>query len=205
MWAAICGAAVRTKPVRHKDPITIQQLQSIVHFGVLTNSNKDRRTAVLALLMFAALLRVNEAVKLLWTDLKSDNNGIEVRVQRAKNDVEGLGRSTFVKFPKGSPAESLWRLWAETAKDRTGPLFTSIKGGALSVSTAAKDLKVMFATLNLPQSLSSHSLRTGATSAEAARGVNLDQLQRRGRWKSASGMASYLRDSVAAQGGWTNV
>lgn len=193
----IMKSAVRIKPPKSKEPVTLDIIHEIAGY-------RDVGVALIAILMYSALLRISEAINLKWSHCSLQEGSLAIRVKRAKNDQQGRGRTTYIPF-QGSIIRPLWEKWSTINSD-SRYLFPSYNSGDrhMSRSSASRRIKNMLSNLGHPN-LSSHSFRAGAATNEAARGVPILQLQRRGRWKSTRGMDPYIRDSLRAQGGHTEL
>lgn len=156
----------------------------------------------MCVLMYTALLRVSEVVALRWADISTNAGIIALTIRKAKNDQMGKGRTTFVKLPSNSMAEKIWRAW-EAQKTSSLFVFPGRKTN-IHPRTAANKICALFRDCGI-ENYTSHSLRAGAATAEAASGIPLSTVQRRGRWNSVQGMASYVNDSPGSQGGFTAV
>lgn len=196
---SILQAAKRNHERRSAKPLPASALEQIAVYGL----QKHLDTAVMSIFMYAALLRLSEVIVLRWDDLSESGEFIAVSVRKAKNDQLGEGRITYIAFPHQSKSTQLWNKWKQLNSSQfVFPSKTS--PGHISKASAARKIKSMLREIGLPD-YSSHSFRAGAATSAAADGVDLAKLQRRGRWRTATGMASYVADSVAAQGGCTAI
>lgn len=87
---------------------------------------------------------------------------------------------------------------------RTEDFLFGLRKKKMSYATAVKDLKILAEKAHVPF-CGTHSFRRGATTAALEDGANIDQVQRRGRWKCQDSMNSYISDSALTQGGLTKI
>lgn len=201
--AAIYSSVRRSAPaVAHTKPIPSEAIAALVQLGLDTSDQVVLDSCIMSLLMYAALLRISEVVAISWSDMVTEDVDVTLRIPRAKNDQLSEGRSTVMSLPDGSDSARLWDLWS-SKRSKAGFLFKGRKPGThISTSTASSRIQKLLNHLGL-QHFSSHSFRAGAATSEVANGVPLECVRRRGRWNSMEGMASYITDSKAAQGGAT--
>lgn len=194
----IIRSASRLRPPKQRQIVTLEILSKISGY-------RDVGVALLSMILYAALLRISEAVALKWSDCVVKDNSLAIVVRKAKNDQLAKGRTTYIPFGKGSKIRTLWNLWS-VKNNQSRYLFPSNTSDNRHIprSSASRRIKKMLTELGHPD-LSTHSFRAGAATNEAARGVSILQLQRRGRWKSTRGMEPYIRDSLQAQGGHTEL
>lgn len=192
----IIRSSTRTHTTKTRPIVTTEVLAKTALY-------KDVGVALIAHLMYSALLRISEVIVLKWTDCIPEDNSLAIHIRKAKNDQLSKGRTTYVPFDDGSSIKNLWTQW-DKINFNSKFLFPSFASDDRHMprSSAAKRLKKMFKAIGHPD-LSSHSFRAGAATNEAARGVPIHELQRRGRWRSLKGMDPYVRDSLKAQGGHT--
>jgi integrase len=118
--------------------------------------------------------------------------GRTLTIRKSKSDQ--LGKGEPIAIPYGStlatcPVRAL-KAWLDAAKIESGPLFRSINrhgqiGDRLSAKDVARTVKRTTKAAGLDvDRLSAHSLRAGAATQAAKRGVRSENIKRLGRWKS---------------------
>ena len=181
-------------------PITPYILDRILHASQTTIADGYNRVLFQAMcsLAFHALLRIGE-----MTD--SQNNLSFDCIQLEQNFLI-LQFKTF-KYSEGStsthrvnakplmfhcPVRNMARYVAMRGY-KTGPLFISTKGTAVSRNAFTKDLQNALNFVGLPtKRYTSHSFRIGAASFMASQGASDAQIKRAGRWSSNAFLA-YIR------------
>ncbi|ULU10052.1 hypothetical protein L5515_000494 [Caenorhabditis briggsae] len=137
-----------------------------------------------------------------WEDIKYSKNRLEVRIRSAKNDQLGLGRSTFVECPEGGDLDCLikrWRVRVSLSESTSEFLFPSFqKGDTLSANTISSFARRRLEMIEV--SATHHALRRGSANELQAKGLNLEQIKAKGRWRSGGGLMRYLQDNPMAQG-----
>ncbi|UMM13681.1 hypothetical protein L5515_001835 [Caenorhabditis briggsae] len=143
-----------------------------------------------------------ELEKLKWEDIKYSKNRLEVRIRSAKNGQLGLGRSTFVECPEGGDLDCLikrWRVRISLSGITSGFLFPSLqKGVKLSANTISSIARRRLEMIGV--SATHHALRRGSANELQAKGLTLEQIKAKGRWRSGGGLMRYLQDNPMAQG-----
>ena len=200
-------AARRARPTVSHEAFSRAEIQRLVQWGIRPGApRQDSRIALYGALSFSALLRISEACSLRWSDVSEEQceQGLllVVHIAKAKNDQEERGRDTRVCLESGSAGEELWtRVKALSPDPCNGFLFPSWNTlQPLSQASVRKEFSRACIASGIPVR-SPHALRVGGASRSAALGVSLEAIQRRGRWRSQGGMASYVFDSLAGQGG----
>lgn len=138
------------------------------------------RDRAILLLGFASACRRSELVALDVEDLTFVENGLEVRVRRAKADQEGRGVTKIVCFgsdPSTCPVRAVKR-WLTSAAVTTGPLFRDVCGGAvgsarLDARVVARIAKRAAASNGLDaKDYGGHSLRSGFVTVALKNGAS---------------------------------
>lgn len=167
---------------------------------------KDIRDTALILIGFSGMFRRAELIDLRIEDLTEVKEGFVVLLRRSKTDQMGRGRK--VGIPRASidstfeadaeaeaetvcPVKAL-SAWIATLKERgitRGPVFRHVdKAGTISDSLHARSISRILkyhaekAGID-PTLVSGHSLRAGAATELAIRGVDLWKVQQQGGWK----------------------
>lgn len=192
----------RSEVTTRKQPkqVDASVIQKII--GKLQAEIKSERDTLLVCLSYAALLRASEAADLLWNDLQQNGRLLEVKIRHAKNDQLGQGRSTFVECAEGSDLDCLLkRLKARNSvgKNRSEHVFMNINTGQkLSATAISTIVKRKLAEVGVDAA--HHALRRGRANELQKKGFTTEEIQARGRWRSASGLRRYLTDAPEAQG-----
>ena len=202
---AIVNCAKRNHTTKHTPPAPPDSVHAISQWGVRPDASRDdSRAALFAALSFAALLRISEASALRWEDIREELVGPDliliVHIRKAKNDQLGEGRETRVRLSPDSPGLSLFRRMQNLCSFSLFVFASWSTSLPLTHSSLNRELKRACAAVGVSP-FTSHSLRSGGASASAAAGTPLQAIQKRGRWRSSGGMASYIHDSLGAQGG----
>ncbi|GMS86562.1 hypothetical protein PENTCL1PPCAC_8737 [Pristionchus entomophagus] len=206
---AAMRTAARSVPVSSHPKATREEVESILRWGTREGAGAaDLRIAVITLFSFGTLLRPSEAVALKREDV-SEKSGVGeklilgVSVRSAKNDQEGKGRTSYFSLGPGSTGRLAWLRYSQFLAERSAAyLFPSINSPDTPVKSnfVRKELTRACAAAGIDR-LIPHSLRGGGASASIQEGASLDQVQKRGRWRSADGMTPYIADSIETQGG----
>jgi integrase len=193
-----------------KTALSVQHLRKACD-GALRgpDTNRTRRDLAIVVFGFATGLRRSEIAALDLADIKFRGPGLSVRVRFAKNDQDGEGRTLGVwagERASTDPVRTLKR-WLEVRGDWEGPLFSLItrrdvilrqKMGDDRIADAVKRA-VARAGLD-PTGYGGHSLRSGAVTAAADRGMSDRELMRLSGHKSSNSVQSYIRESEVFSG-----
>lgn len=149
---------------------------------------KAARDKALLLVGFAGAFRRSELVALKCEDLTHYDNGIELLLRRSKTDQEGIGRTVFIPYAKGSrcPVKAL-KSWLELAGITEGPLFRPISRhdkvvGEKSLTPQSVALIVKASVRRMSgdeaaKSVAGHSLRAGYCTEAATAGLQPYQIR----------------------------
>jgi len=164
---------------------------------------KDIRDTALILIGFSGMFRRAELIGLLLSDLTETKEGFVVLLRHSKTDQLGRGRQ--VGIPRASidktfrtfetemvcPVKAL-SAWIATLKEHgitRGPIFRHVdKAGTIGENLHARSISRILkyhaekAGID-PTLVSGHSLRAGAATELAIRGVDLWKVQQQGGWK----------------------
>lgn len=168
---------------------------------------KAARDKALLLIGFAGAFRRSELVGLRCEDLTHYDNGIELLLRRSKTDQEGVGRTVFIPYAKGSrcPVKAL-KHWLELAKITEGFLFRPVnrhdkvpvdkaltpQSVALIVKSSVRRMKGEEAA----KSVAGHSLRAGYCTEAATVGLSPFMIREQTGHKSDVTLARYIRPVV---------
>lgn len=173
---------------------------------------KEIRDAALILIGFSGMFRRAELVGLLISDLTETTEGFVVWLRCSKTDQMGQGRK--VGIPRAAqtseeeqgeavcPVKAL-SAWIATLKQQgitKGPVFRHVtKAGTIGANLHARSvsriLKFHAEKAGIdPTLVSGHSLRAGAATELAIRGVDLWKVQQQGGWKNTGTLVErYIR------------
>ncbi|PIC52495.1 hypothetical protein B9Z55_000258 [Caenorhabditis nigoni] len=190
----------RAEATTRKQPLCINEPVIEKIMSTLEDDAKSERDVLLVHLSYSALLRASEASNLQWKDLKVKNGLLEVFVAEAKNDQLGKGRTTFVHCKAGSDLDLLLKRWRVRCSLKNPEfIFHNLHNlKPLCPSSISSIVKAKFDLIGVQGS--HHALRRGRANDLQAEGYSLEEIQRSGRWRSAAGMSTYLRDNPRAQG-----
>lgn len=195
-------ATERLHGTTHHKPASRGNLDRILEHALHTGRREDMRIALGSSMAFGAILRVSETVGLRWQDIVVKEDTVEVKVTRAKNDQGCEGRSTFLTMKPGSLTHQVFTRYITIVPHHPShPVFPSFSTGSyMSVDLFRKELKRVCNVLSIPVMVP-HSLRAGGATESLAQGATVEEVRRRGRWRNASSLDSYIPDSVGSQGG----
>ena len=188
-----------------KEPLLKKHLEAIVenldHEG-LSDANWLRcaRDKALLLVGFAGAFRRSELSEMKVADLRFDDRGVQILVERSKTDTTGEGQ--WVGVPSTGtelcPVRAL-REWLQVAGIDDGNVFRSIRHGpevldTMSTRTIANTIKKLADQVGLDPALySGHSLRAGLITQAAQAGVAEVDIMRQSRHRSVPVLRQYVR------------
>ena len=137
-----------------------------------------------------ALLRSDEASRLLWEDLEQveDGTGL-ILVRSSKTDQMGEGAILFLSRTTMAALQALRE--QASSEERIFPL---------SRSQIRRRIKSAAKAAGLPGNFGGHSPRIGMAVDLAQSGTGLPEIQNAGRWQSPNMPARYIRGISAGQG-----
>lgn len=168
---------------------------------------KAARDKALLLIGFAGAFRRSELVALRYEDMTQYDNGLELLLRRSKTDQEGVGRTVFIPYARGSrcPVKAL-KNWLELAAIEAGPLFRPINRHdqivgckALTPQAVALIVKASVRLMSGEEAakmVAGHSLRAGYCTEAAIVGLQPYQIKEQTGHRSDVTLARYIR-SVA--------
>lgn len=173
------------------------------------DTNRARRDLAIIVIGFATSLRRSELQALELRDISFRDEGLAVRVRHAKNDQDGEGRTIGVwagQRESTDPVRVLKR-WLEVRGNWQGPLFPHITRHDVVIHKQLLDdsfadvVKTAVARAGLdPTGYGGHSLRSGAVTAAADRGMSDRELMRLSGHKSVVSIRPYVRESEVFSG-----
>ncbi|OEZ88591.1 tyrosine recombinase XerC [Janthinobacterium sp. HH104] len=165
---------------------------------------KAARDRALILVGFAGAFRRSELVGLRYEDITHYDNGLEFLIRRSKTDQEGVGRTVFIPYARGSrcPVKALLT-WLELAGIVVGPLFMPVNRHDQVVGTKAltpqavalivKSSVRMMSGDEAAKMVAGHSLRAGYCTEAATVGLQPYQIREQTGHKSDVTLARYIR------------
>lgn len=184
---------------RQAAPLLVHDLRAAV--AAIGDEPIGRRDRALLLLGFAGAFRRAELVALDVGDLHFTDQGLELRLARAKTDQEGKGRTVGVPFGlhrETCPVRAI-RAWLEAAGITRGAVFTGFTrwgkntGTRLSDCDVARVLKRRAAVGLDPAHLSGHSLRAGLATSAARAGKSERSIMEQTGHRSPTMVRRYIR------------
>ena len=219
-WLKLCldgCCRLVAKPVRKKEPISIETLKTFVYTYAGANCLLgDLRITTLVILSFAGFFRINEALKLRRSDIKFYPSHCSISIRNSKTDVYRLGNSLAIAWTGTlcCPVHLLERyLLAANITDSESEeyIFRAImcestsklqklrpdRNKALSYSTVRSIFLHKLTELGLnARDYGLHSLRSAGATISANNGT-LDRLwKRHGRWVSEKSKDGYVADDL---------
>ncbi|PIC32433.1 hypothetical protein B9Z55_012762 [Caenorhabditis nigoni] len=180
--------------------VTVEDVQKITMLAMKEDSPEKDRDALLAILSFNVMLRASEAAEIKWAGVKQKDGMIEVHVEKAKNDQLRLGRSSFFNYEPGSDADILMCRWRLRTKGKCPYVFSHLNSSKKLSKGAISTLSTkMLAAIGKPGA-THHCFRRGGANHMRRIGHSMEEIQCRGRWRSAAGLKVYLTDVPTAQG-----
>lgn len=194
---------VKLKPRLPVTPVILDKLQDLL-CGSVRGSQDDLMLWAAACTGFFGFLRAAEflcpspreydpSVHLSLADVAMDDHSnpsvIRIRIKQSKTDPFRAGVDVFLgrSESKICPVRALTSYLARRGS-QPGPLFIHQGSGSpLSRSTLVAEIRQAVTALGLsPDDFSGHSLRIGAASTAAARGIEDSLIQTLGRWSSTA-------------------
>ncbi|CAO4372948.1 unnamed protein product [Caenorhabditis nigoni] len=180
--------------------VTMEDVQKITMLAMKEDSPERDRDALLAILSFNVMLRASEAAEIKWAGVTQRDGMIEVHVEKAKNDQLRLGRSSFFNYEPGSDADILMCRWRLRTKGKCPYVFSHLNSSKKLSKGAISTLSTkMLAAIGKPGA-THHCFRRGGANHMRRIGHSMEEIQCRGRWRSAAGLQRYLTDVPTAQG-----
>lgn len=197
----------RSKGTRkeQKEPLLRKHLEEIVEcLNREASSEADHlrrlRDTALLLVGFAGALRRSELAAMQVDDLRFDDRGVRLVIQRSKTDAVGEGE--WIGIPATGtalcPVRAL-KEWLSTSGVIEGHVFRSVRHGpivlgSMSTRSIAKTIKKHADQVGLDSALySGHSLRAGLITEAAQAGVAEVDIMRQSRHRSVPVLRQYVR------------
>lgn len=184
-------------------PLLVPELKRMI--AALGDCTRDVRDRALILVGFGGAFRSSELVALDVRDITMKGDCVRVHVRRSKEDPRGKGADTEVLRAHDSslcPVAALER-WLDCLAEEAGPLFRTVHGPHISPAGLApravtRAVQRAAARAGLPQSYSSHSLRSGLATSAHAQGRSSRDIQAHGRWKDLRSLDRYIDVAATA-------
>ncbi len=196
----------KARPTTAKQPLNSRAVHTILASLLKTPTPTNLKLAAMINLVFRACLRISEALNLNLRDLTFHQDHISLRIMGAKTDKNLDGQSALCATTNDRfcPAILLRRYVSAAGLKwhSSEPLFQKyachhFTGARESYASARRALLVVLQANDFPQKdFGWHSLRRGATSEALNKGISPSLVQRHGRWRSAEGMAPYIKISL---------
>ncbi len=170
----------------------------------------NHRIGTLLSLMFAAFLRVSEAISLTRDDVSFLPDRMDITIKKSKTDQIGKSEvRPVVRTNSDTCPVSNLQKWLTQLPSSTSFLFPAFSGTGqpierhMSADHVRRELKRVLGTCDIQRKLTPHSFRGGAATAAIERGVPTRAVMAAGRWKSAGGFAPYISENVSTLAGAT--
>ena len=199
---------------KRKEPLDVNHLKLLA-----ADSNLDDilqlRNLVMFILAFSGFLRSSELCAIRSKDVQFNEGFITINIEKSKTDQLREGRSVVIaESCSDTCPRTLLKLYmqkAQIADNSDEYLFRPISSSGnrkrlvsvnkpVSYSTYRQSFKKSFADI-VPDisKFSTHSARSGGATLAASSGVSERNLQRHGRWASATAKNIYVKDSLASR------
>lgn len=201
-----------SKPIRKKEPVTIELLNKVFDSLFEIRNIKNQRFISACLLGYAGFMRSEEVINLRRCDLVFNNAYMSVFIESSKTDKYRDGAWLLIARTgtKLCPVVNMekYLLWAEIPEDSEGYLFgnvTATKNGYKlrqdGKHISYSNFRDLFIESFKPHvaditKYGLHSLRSGGASEAANRGIPDRLFKRHGRWASESAKDGYIKDSI---------
>jgi len=157
------------------------------------------RDRAMLLVGFAGCFRASEIAALDVEGVKTDPDGLTLRLGKSKGDQEGEGVTVGIPFgsdPVSCPVRAL-KAWLEASALKTGPLFPSYRGKRLARQDVTERVQLLAECAGLSGRISGHSLRAGLITSATRAGRSLQSIQRQSRHKDIATLLGYVREADA--------
>lgn len=208
------GVRILSKPVRKKEPITVDILKKVVDKFNAENCLPNLRICALLLIGYAGFLRFNELANIKASNLIFFNSHVEILIESSKTDIYRQGNKVFIARTNSSlcPVLMLER-YLEAAKIRLDSddfIFRSIRflksknihvlcklNKPLSYTRARELMLDALSQVGIERrNFGLHSLRSGGVTQAAKNKIPERLLKVHGRWKSDLSKDGYIKDDL---------
>ena len=219
MVEQISQAAKRrlARPPARKEPLRPQEISEMVNNLIKKGGCLNLRSAVMIAVGFAGFLRWNDMENLLVRNIAIHSEFMEIKLEKRKNDQMRRGSVVLVSRQEGEccPVTLCSQLIDQAGLQPDNHLLSNLvqakdgwkpKKGVLQYSRARELLLEAVGAIGLEaKRYGLHSLRSGGTTAAAAKKVPERLLRRHGGWRSEAihcyveeSLENMLRPSTAA-------
>jgi site-specific recombinase XerD len=198
---------VGTAPRRPARPLSVADLRQIIT-AIDRGTPHGARDAALILVGFAGALRRSELAALTLADLEDKPGGLLLHLRRTKTDPERRGQVVGIAHGRHALTDPIAALdaWLALRGTTAGPVFTSLRGGALSLTpisgTAASNIvkdRARAAGFSAER-ITGHSLRAGHATSAALAGIGVDRIAAQTRHRRIDILVErYIRPVQALQ------
>ena len=198
-----------------KDSCSIGVLKSIITAASNDRSLRFSRFCTMAVLAFAAFLRIGELIKLRRCDITLHTDYIELFIPRSKRDVYADGATVMVSkgHSETCPVDTLCRYLLRVdllePQENTSFIFRNLSpknrnrlvehNKPMLYGRAREDLLFYAKRLKLSNNLAWHSFRRGGATAAANNGVPDRLLKKHGRWASDGAKNRYVDEDLRSK------
>jgi len=184
-------AAARTMGVRQRPALGLTRDDITHYLAIEPTTLRDHRDRALISLGYDAMLRREEIVAVIVSDLHFDIDGSgTLLIPSSKTDAEGEGAVQYL----APDTVTLIKRWLDRAGIEDGIVFRRIVGQSqlglpLQPAAVTDVVRRVAKWIGLPSSvwpsLSGHSLRVGATQDMIAHNLDLSGIMQSGRWRDS--------------------
>jgi integrase len=176
-------ALKKSRPCQTRVPITFELTALYACLLCARDKKRDKKKAVALLLGFHTYLRIHELLGILHEHVcfTNDRRGVWATIRLPKTKT---GRNQAVTVRDKNLALLLQRLVRDTKKRERVFDF--------SAETLRRAMRNLNMALAVPFTFTPHCLRHGGATHDYMRGVELQRIQVRGRWKSFDSMQRYI-------------
>jgi len=197
---------VKESTVDKKDPLlTDHIIQICVTMG---NRLIDKRDKSLILVGFASGMRRSGLVSLNVDDINITDKGLRVTIKKSKTDQEGKGRQIGIAHGKNKSTDpvSAYKQWLERSGIEEGAVFRSVgKDGKVKTKrlkgySVSRIVKKHAKRIGMdPDSVSSHSLRSGLVTQSCMNELSIFSIMEQTGHKSQSVVREYYKPATIFQ------
>ena len=205
----------RRKASSTRIPFPREKLLELCSWFATENASlRDLRICAMAILAFAAFLRIGEILELRRADVKFENSFINIKIRTSKTDSYNTGNEVVIcsgdtsaspeavlrKYFNGTDMHSAHGesyLFRPLVPSNDGFMLVSDTRKKLSYNRAREELAHYLSLLNLEHGKYSwHCLRHGGATAAAEANVPDRLFKGHGRWRSEAAKDGYVHESL---------
>ncbi|XP_071111511.1 uncharacterized protein [Haliotis cracherodii] len=192
------------KPVKKKEPITVEVLERMFDCKMQNQNVYNLRTVCMCLLAFAGFMRSAELLNIKHCDLLFFYSHMTVFIERSKTDVyrDGawliIGRTETKMCPVKCMECFLEKSGLKEATNSETYLFRNLSENKPMSYTRLRELFIEAFKPYVPdiKCYGLHSLRSGGATVAANRYIPDRMFKRHGRWRSKSAKDGSVKDSI---------